>query len=74
MTENASSLPTADAEQAGHGAGIVAVVFLSIIALLGVFLFSRSVTGGFALFGGLLAVFAILLLFRIIALLYPSQH
>lgn len=74
MTENTDTIAAVDAEQAGSGAGLFAVFSLSIIALLGVFLTARAVTGGFQLFGALLAVFAILMLFRVIALLIPSQH
>ncbi|WP_374650879.1 hypothetical protein [Dongia sp.] len=74
MNDKAGPVQTADAELAGGGSGAIAIVFLSIIALLGVFLFARAVSGGFQLFGGLLAVFAVLMLFRVIALLFPSQH
>ena len=74
MTENTNIIAAVDAEQAGSGAGLFAVFALSIIALLGVFLTAHAVSGGFQLFGGLLAIFSILMLFRVIALLIPSQH
>ncbi|MDY0870968.1 hypothetical protein [Dongia rigui] len=71
MTEKTDVI---DAERAGSGAGLFAVFALSIIALLGVFLTAHAASGGFLLFGSLLAVFGILMLFRIIAVLIPSQH
>lgn len=71
MTEKTDVI---DAEQAGSGAGLLAVFALSIIALLGVFLTAHAVNGAFQLFGGLLATFGILMLFRVIAVLIPSQH
>jgi hypothetical protein len=74
MNENTVTGQSIDAEHAGAGAGAVAIILLSFIALLGVFLFARAVTGGFQLFAGLLSVFALLMLFRVISLLYPSQH
>ena len=63
-----------DAELAGGGAGVIALFALSFFALAGVFLTAHAVNGGFQLFGGLLAIFSILMLFRVIALLIPSQH
>jgi drug/metabolite transporter superfamily protein YnfA len=74
MTENTNVIAAVDAERAGSGAGLFAVFALSIFALLGVFLTAHAVNGAFQLFGGLLAVFSILMLFRVIALLTPSQH
>jgi len=74
MTEKIDVIAEADAEQAGSGAGLFAILVLSIIALLGVFLTAHASNGGFQLFGGLLASFAILMLFRVIAVLIPSQH
>jgi hypothetical protein len=74
MTEKTNVVTAANAEQAGSGAGLFAVLALSIIALMGVFLTAHAVSGGFQLFGSLLAIFGILMLFRIIAVLIPSQH
>jgi hypothetical protein len=71
MTEETDVI---DAEQAGSGAGLFAVFALSIIALLGVFLTAHAVNGAFQLFGSLLAIFGVLMLFRVIAVLIPSQH
>jgi hypothetical protein len=74
MTDKTANVESANAELAGGGAGTIAIIFFSIVALFGLFLFSRAVSGGFQLFGGLLALFAVLMLFRVIALLIPSQH
>ncbi|MBI2254661.1 MAG: hypothetical protein HYU58_08590 [Proteobacteria bacterium] len=74
MTEKTDVITAADAERAGSGAGLLAVAALSVIALLGVFLTAHAVNGAFQLFGSLLAIFGILMLFRVIAVLIPSQH
>ncbi|MBK8160920.1 MAG: hypothetical protein IPK59_19865 [Rhodospirillaceae bacterium] len=78
MTERAAPSVTAsgsvdDAEHASGIAGAIAILFLGIFALLGVFVTARAVDGMFQLFGACLALFAILMLFRVIALLLPHN-
>ncbi len=74
MTESNSKPNSADAETAGGGAGITATILLGFLFLLGIFMSAHAVTTGFGLMGGLLSAFAVLMLFRVIAVLYPSQH
>jgi hypothetical protein len=78
MTEKATLSSSAsgsggDAEHAGGVAGAITILFLSIFALLGIFVTARAADGVFELFGACLAIFAILMLFRVIALLLPHH-
>jgi hypothetical protein len=65
--------PADDAERAGGIAGAITILFLGIFALLGIFVTARASDGVFQLFGACLALFAILMLFRVIALLLPHH-
>ncbi len=78
MTEKAAQsvtagAPAGDAEHASGAAGAITIVFLAIFALLGIFVTARATDGVFQLFGACLAIFAILMLFRVIALLLPHH-
>lgn len=62
-----------DAEPVGIGGAMILLGLLAMLALLGIYCAAQAADGAFQLFGACLASFAILLQFRVIALLLPAQ-
>lgn len=62
-----------ETEHVGGGGALALLAVLAVLALLGVYCAARAAEGAFQLFGACLAGFAILLQFRVIALLLPAQ-
>lgn len=69
---HAMTKPHTGAGRPSAGSGWVMIVVLGILGLLGIYVTAHAVDPAFQLFGVCLAGFAILMLFRVIALLLPA--
>lgn len=64
--------PRADAGRPGLASGWLMMIVLSLFGLLGIYISAHAIDLAFQLFGVCLAGFAVLMLFRVIALLLPA--